>query len=66
MSVEFIVKQALQRGILPDDRLSHLLHLAENESLSTYELNLIDQLLEALRLGQIRIQHDTPQDPVSL
>ncbi|MCF2970704.1 hypothetical protein L1047_05785 [Synechococcus sp. Nb3U1] len=65
MSVEPIVKQALQQGLLSSEQLSHLLHLAENEPLSMYELDLIDHFLEALRLGRLVIQRSTPQPPVS-
>ncbi|MEN9230338.1 MAG: hypothetical protein Q6L68_05485 [Thermostichus sp. DG02_5_bins_236] len=64
MSVELIVKQTLQQGILSSDQMSQLLHLAENEPLSLYELDLIDHLLEALRLGRLVIQRSIPQPPV--
>ncbi|MFQ3612984.1 MAG: hypothetical protein SNJ68_04600 [Cyanobacteriota bacterium] len=64
MSVEAIVKQALQQGILSSDQMSQLLYLTENESLSLYELDLIDHLLEALRLGRLVIQRSIPQSPV--
>ncbi len=66
MSVEPIVKQALQQGILSSAQMSHLLYLAENEPLSMYELDLIDHLLQALRLGRLVIQSNLSQPPVSL
>ncbi|GAB4217603.1 MAG: hypothetical protein OHK0012_22580 [Synechococcales cyanobacterium] len=62
MNIEHIIGQALHQGILRRDDAARLLFISQNQTLSLQELALINQLLEALRSGEVDITNSpTPR-----